>query len=117
MRCGCDSLPQRAGEKVAITRIGFPKVVDEIRIGPPYLTRYERARIIGVRALQLSYGAPPLVSVEVVGSTDPVVIARYEVDNGLLPVSVLRYTSAGEREAIPLKLLVKLSRRILGRVG
>lgn len=109
-------MSQRAGGRKTLSGIGFPKVVEEIKIGPPYLTRYERARIIGIRALQLSYGAPPLVPIDVVGSTDPVVIARFEVDNGLLPVSVLRYTSSGEKQAIPLKLLVELSRRIIGRV-
>ena len=32
----------------------------KIQIGPPTLTRFEKARIMGARALQLSLGAPPL---------------------------------------------------------
>ncbi|MEM0340324.1 MAG: DNA-directed RNA polymerase subunit K [Acidilobaceae archaeon] len=103
-------------KKGAIISIGFPRVVEEVKIGPPYLTKYERARMIGIRALQLSYGAPPLAPIEKIGSTDPILIAKYEVDNGLLPISVLRYTSSGERQTLPLKLLIELSRRILGRV-
>lgn len=99
-----------------LSLVGFPKIVDEIRIGPPYLTKYEKARIVGVRALQLSFGAPPLVPLDKVKSTDPVVIAEYEVENGILPISVLRYTSTGERQAIPLKLLVELGKKFFGRV-
>jgi DNA-directed RNA polymerase subunit K len=93
----------------------FPRVVEEVKIGPPYLTKYERARIIGVRALQLNNGAPPLVDPKVVGSTNPLDIARYEVDNGILPVSVYRYTGKGRYQAIPLKLLVELGKKLLGR--
>ncbi|HFC49220.1 MAG TPA: DNA-directed RNA polymerase subunit K, partial [Thermofilum sp.] len=31
-----------------------------MKIGPSWLTKYERARVVGARALQLSLGAPPL---------------------------------------------------------
>ncbi len=90
----------------------YPRYVEEIKIGPPFLTRYERARIIGVRALQLSYGAPPLVPIEVVGSTSFIDIARFEVDKGILPVSVYRYTGPGRTQSIPLKVLVESSKKI-----
>ncbi|MDM7275910.1 MAG: DNA-directed RNA polymerase subunit K [Thermoprotei archaeon] len=93
-----------------------PGVSEEIRIGPPFLTRYEKARIIGIRALQLSRGAPPLVPPEVVGSNDPVLIAKYEVEKGILPASVLRYTSSGFRQSIPLSLLVSRTREVVGRL-
>jgi len=94
----------------------YPRIVKDILVGPPRLTKYEKARIIGVRALQLARGAPPLVSPEVVGSTDPVLIAKYEVENGILPVSILRYTSSGVRQSIPLSLLVKVTREVVGRI-
>jgi DNA-directed RNA polymerase subunit K len=94
----------------------YPRLVKEIIVGPPRLTRYEKARIIGVRALQLVYGAPPLVPPEVVGSTDPVLIAKYEVENGILPISILRYTSSGVRQSIPLSLLIKVTKEVLGRI-
>ncbi len=100
------------GEKGGTGYSVYPKYVDEIEIGPPFLTKYERARIIGVRALQLSYGAPPLIPVEVVGSTSFIDIARYEVDKGILPVSVYRYTGPGRTQSIPLKVLVESSKRI-----
>jgi len=90
----------------------YPVVDERVRIGPPYLTRYERARIIGIRAFQLEFGIPPLVPPEKVGSTDPLAIARYEVDNGVLPLSVYRYIPGGASQAIPLKVLLELGRRI-----
>jgi DNA-directed RNA polymerase subunit K len=54
-------------------------------------TRFEKARIIGARALQITMGAPVLIKVskEVI---DPVKIALMEFDNGVLPISVLRET-------------------------
>ena len=94
----------------------YPKMVGDIEIGPPYLTKYERSRIIGVRALQLNYGAPPLVPPEIAGSTNVLDIARYEVDNGILPVSVYRYIPGGMGQAIPLKTLVEATRKIVRRV-
>ena len=36
----------------------------EIKIGPPKLTRFERARIVGARSLQIAMGAPAFVSSE-----------------------------------------------------
>ncbi len=93
----------------------YPRIVEEIRIGPPILTKYERARIIGIRALQIAYGAPPLVDPKKVGSTDPVVIARYEVDNGILPLTIYRYKRGTTKvQAIPLRLLLEVERKVVG---
>ena len=90
----------------------YPRLLDKIELGPPYLTKYERARIIGIRAFQLEFGIPPLVPLERVGSTDPLAIARYEVDNGLLPLSVYRYVPGGREQAIPLRVLLEAGKRI-----
>ena len=93
----------------------YPRVASEIRIGPPMLTKYERARIIGIRAMQIAHGAPPLVDPKVVGSTDPVAIARYEVDNGILPLTIYRYKRGTTRvQAIPLRMLLEVERRVVG---
>ncbi len=54
------------------------------------LTRFERARIIGARALQLSMGAKPMV--EVTGSLDPIDIAIQELKEGVLPLEVRHNT-------------------------
>lgn len=50
-------------------------------------TKYERARIIGARALQISMGAPILIKRE---TTNPVEIARKEFEEGVLPINVKR---------------------------
>jgi DNA-directed RNA polymerase subunit K/omega len=48
-----------------------------VQIGPPKLTRFERARIAGARALQVSLGAPILVELPTKMS-DPIDIALVE---------------------------------------
>ncbi|MDD1658699.1 MAG: DNA-directed RNA polymerase subunit K [Methanomicrobiales archaeon] len=50
-------------------------------------TRYERARIIGARALQISMGAPVLVKSERI---DPLEIALEEFASGVIPITVKR---------------------------
>lgn len=50
------------------------------------LTRFERARLIGARALQLSMGAKPMV--EVSGSLDPIDIATQELKENLMPLDI-----------------------------
>ena len=57
-------------------------------------TKYEKARMIGSRALQISPGAPFLVKLnkkdlETV-KYNPIEIATLEFDKGLLPISVKR---------------------------
>ena len=49
--------------------------------------RYEKARIIGARALQVSYGAPVLIETT---ETEPILIAAEEYDAGVLPFTVHR---------------------------
>jgi DNA-directed RNA polymerase subunit K len=49
--------------------------------------RYEKARIIGSRALQVAYGAPVLIETE---QTQPILIAAEEYDAGVLPFTVKR---------------------------
>ncbi|MCD6502623.1 MAG: DNA-directed RNA polymerase subunit K [Thermoplasmata archaeon] len=54
-------------------------------------TRYEKARIIGARALQLSAGAPPLIEVtNFVEKMDPVKVAIKEFEMGVIPITVRR---------------------------
>ena len=52
-------------------------------------TRFERARIIGARALQISLGAPVLVDVSE-ATIDPIEIAISEYDKGVVPMTVKR---------------------------
>ncbi|WEL19322.1 DNA-directed RNA polymerase subunit K [Candidatus Nanohalococcus occultus] len=48
-------------------------------------TRYERARIIGARSLQIAMGAPTFVESQ---SKRPIEIAREEMTEGKLPITV-----------------------------
>ncbi|MDE1860550.1 MAG: DNA-directed RNA polymerase subunit K [Candidatus Micrarchaeota archaeon] len=52
-------------------------------------TKFERAAIIGARALQLAYGAPPLIKVGA-GVTDPLFLSEKEFEEGVIPIVVLR---------------------------
>lgn len=68
------------------------------------LTRYERARIIGGRALQLSLGAFPLVEVK---PNDTVIdIAKRELEAGVLPIVIRRKLPDGSYVDIPLQELL-----------
>lgn len=52
------------------------------------LTKYEKARIIGARALQLAMGAPPLVEV-LGGEVNAVVVAKKEFEKRVIPLQVI----------------------------
>ena len=77
----------------------------EVTIGPPKLTRFERARIIGARSLQLALGAPPFIKVETTIHS-PIDIAVSELDQKVLPISIRRTLPDGQYEDIPLDILI-----------
>lgn len=52
-------------------------------------TRFEKARIVGSRALQIAYGAPVLVDYPE-DMLDPIDIALMEFEKDLIPISVVR---------------------------
>ena len=58
------------------------------------LTKYEKARMLGARALQISQGAPILVELNEKDlesiKFNPVEIAKLEFDAGILPIKVKR---------------------------
>ncbi len=76
-------------------------------IGPPKLTRFERARIVGARSLQVSLGAPILAPLpdEVV---DPIDIAVVELREKVLPMTIRRTLPEGSYQDIPLIDLLKV---------
>ena len=61
-----------------------------------YLTKYERARILGTRALQISMNAPIMVDLE--GETDPLRIAQKELRARKIPIIIRRYLPDGSYE-------------------
>ncbi|KAI3813793.1 hypothetical protein L1987_18528 [Smallanthus sonchifolius] len=61
-----------------------------------YMTKYERARILGTRALQISMNAPVMVELE--GETDPLEIAMKELRGKKIPFTIRRYLPDGSYE-------------------
>jgi DNA-directed RNA polymerase subunit K len=55
-------------------------------------TRFERARIIGARALQISMGSPVLIELKDESIIDPIEIAIREYEVGAIPMTVKRET-------------------------
>ena len=56
---------------------------------PLHYNRFERARIVGARALQLTLGAPVLIK-SPQGMIDPVKLALMEYDQDLIPITIRR---------------------------
>lgn len=52
------------------------------------MTKYEKARVLGTRALQISMNAPIMVDLE--GETDPFQIAVKELSQGKIPLIIRR---------------------------
>lgn len=77
-----------------------------IWIGPPKATRFERARIVGARALQISMGAPILVEPSR-DASNPIDIAIKELEIGILPITIRRTLPDGTYQDIPLKWLMQ----------
>ncbi len=77
-----------------------------IPFGPKWLTRFEKARIIGARALQISMGAPILVDTKT-APTGLFALAEYELKAGNLPMTLRRSSPTGEYADIPLRTLLK----------
>jgi DNA-directed RNA polymerase I, II, and III subunit RPABC2 len=99
----------------------------KIEIGPQMLTRFEYARILGARALQISMGAPVLVEAEESLNIkeddsqhneqgDPLHIAEREINSRLLPIQIRRTLPDGRYQDIPLSYLLKTIGRKRGTI-
>ncbi|KAI3679126.1 hypothetical protein L6452_38435 [Arctium lappa] len=73
-----------------------PEAVEKPRKTIKYMTKYERARILGTRALQISMNAPVMVELE--GETDPLEIAMKELRQRKIPFTIRRYLPDGSYE-------------------
>jgi DNA-directed RNA polymerase I, II, and III subunit RPABC2 len=75
-------------------------------IGPPKLTRFERARVVGARALQIAMGAPILIEPpdRPLSAID---IALQELEAGVLPITIRRTLPDGTYQDIPLGWLLE----------
>ena len=91
----------------AVRKAKQPSITEfEIKIGPPKLTRFERARIVGARSLQLAMGAPAFIPME--GAyKGPIDTATLEMEADALPISIRRSLPNGITQDIPIKALSK----------
>ena len=74
----------------------------KVQIGPPTLTRFEKARIMGARALQLSLGAPPFIPIPKNARTS-LDIAMEELEQKAIPITVRRVLPNGDYQNIPVE--------------
>ncbi|CAD5206120.1 unnamed protein product [Bursaphelenchus okinawaensis] len=71
-------------------------IESSMRVTTQFMTKYERARILGTRALQIAMGAPVMVELE--GETDPLEVARKELKEKKIPIIIRRYLPDGSFE-------------------
>uniref|UniRef100_A0A2R8ZPZ2 DNA-directed RNA polymerase II subunit F n=1 Tax=Pan paniscus TaxID=9597 RepID=A0A2R8ZPZ2_PANPA len=72
-----ENAEEEGQENVEILPSGERPQANQKRITTPYMTKYERARVLGTRALQIAMCAPVMVELE--GETDPLLIAMKEL--------------------------------------
>lgn len=73
-----------------------------VLIGPPSITRFEKARITGARSLQLSLGAPAFIRVSE-DVKDSISLATAELEARALPISIRRVLPNGVYQDIPIE--------------
>lgn len=100
----CKAIEER--ETIEVDPIHKPIEIElttkgKIQAGPPTLTRYEKARIMGARALQLSLGAPPFIEIPKTAliSLD---IAMEELERRVIPIIIRRTLPNGDYQNIPI---------------
>ncbi|RNJ76459.1 MAG: DNA-directed RNA polymerase subunit K [Nitrosopumilus sp. B06] len=86
--------------------VEIPCEKNKITIGPPTLTRFEKARIMGARALQLSQGAPPFIPIpkDARISLD---ISMEELEQRVIPITIRRVLPNGDYQNIPIEYAEK----------
>lgn len=67
-------------------------------------TRFEVARLLGARTLQIALGAPVLVKTELKEASD---IAKQEFREGMMPITIKRKLPSGEERVIDVKEAIK----------
>ncbi|MBI1979048.1 MAG: DNA-directed RNA polymerase subunit K [Candidatus Aenigmarchaeota archaeon] len=68
------------------------------------LTRFETARLLGARTLQISLGAPVLVKIE---KTDASKIARHEFKENVVPMTIKRKLPSSEYSFVEIKRAIE----------
>ena len=91
-----------------VTRDEFNIIIDPLHKTIPFLTKYEKARILGQRAKQIECGAKPLVKVPE-NIIDSYIIAELELEQKMIPFIIRRPIPSGGSEYWNLKDLEMIS--------
>ena len=86
--------------------VEIPCEKGKITIGPPTLTRFEKARIMGARALQLSLGAPPFIPIPK-SARISLDISMEELEQRVIPITIRRVLPNGDFQNIPIDYFQK----------
>jgi DNA-directed RNA polymerase I, II, and III subunit RPABC2 len=86
--------------------VEIPCEKNKITIGPPTLTRFEKARIMGARALQLSLGAPPFIAIPK-SARISLDISMEELEQRVIPITIRRVLPNGDYQNIPIDYFEK----------
>ncbi len=86
--------------------VEIPCENDRITIGPPTLTKFEQARIMGARALQLSLGAPPFIPIPK-SARISLDISMDELDQRVIPITIRRVLPNGDYQNVPINYFEK----------
>ncbi|MCH8085868.1 MAG: DNA-directed RNA polymerase subunit K [Thaumarchaeota archaeon] len=86
--------------------VEIPCEKGKITIGPPRLTKFEKARIMGARALQLSLGAPPFIPIPK-NARISLDISMEELNQRVIPITIRRVLPNGDFQNIPIDYFEK----------
>ena len=89
---------------IHIKRNKFNKIIDEHHKSTPILTKFEKTKVIGFRAIQLASGAPPFIDIPS-HIHDPTIIAHMELNAKKIPFILKRPISSSSFEYWPLSEL------------
>lgn len=104
-----EAIARAEERKKLITGYDEDKKALGIPVGPKWLTKFEKARIIGARALQISMGAPVLIDTKT-APKGRFGFAEAELRSGVLPMTVRRTLPTGESHDIALSILLQSTR-------
>lgn len=75
-----------------------------------YLTKYEKARVLGTRAMQIAQGAP--VHTDVGTEKDPLNIAEMELEKNETPLIIRRHLPDGTFEDVAVRNLLRVDKKV-----
>ncbi|GFU91571.1 DNA-directed RNA polymerases I, II, and III subunit RPABC2 [Trichonephila clavipes] len=92
-----DEIEENKDENFALIPASESKPqLNQKRSTTPFMTKYEIARVLGTRALQIAMNAPVMVELE--GETDALQIAMKELRAQKIPIVIRRYLPDGSYE-------------------